>query len=452
MENNRGSALVGVLAVLFILLTIFFAIFALAISRNSLLQKQINHTRAAYLAEAGINQFLNKINSDSLGWKEIINYESNVEISAHEKYSILTSLLGGYILVNSTGIANGNRLTKRALIGLMPWKDLNAAIINGRADFPVVVAGQTEIIGDAIVGPESIIAGSIEGESFNRKELINGNIYPQTKAILPQINKDVIELYLDNVATKHQNPDRLISGSAVLSEITFDKKQDELTISVENNIELKSLQLNAKRKHVVIMAGGSIFINGSSQINGFIELIAGNSIIVGDSSSLNGTILVAQDSIIFKDQSSFMGQAISSSAIKVMNDANILYPSLFYSKSRETDTAGGIEFAAGSMSSVISLAEKCDNEEYATSNMIKIDTNATVKGIVFSERYSELSGTLYGVSITNCYWYSKPPTTYMNWLNNVTIDRSKLDFFPILPIMLPVRNGYGIFHIYEDNS
>ncbi|MCX6826067.1 MAG: hypothetical protein NTV06_02185 [candidate division Zixibacteria bacterium] len=441
----------GVLAVLFILLTIFFAVFTFAISRTAILQKNINRTRAAYLAKAGINQFLYIINRDTPDWKEIGNYELTKEISAHEKYSIQVSLLGGYILINSTGIADGKKLTQKALIGLMPWKELNAAIINGEMNFPVVVTGQTEIIGDAIVGPQSVIAGSMEGEAYQGKELIKGNIFPRSKEILPVINKQIIESYLNGLTNKRQNPTRFIPGSLVLSEIKIDRNQDELILSVEDNIEIKSIRLKARLKHITILAGGNIIINGSSDIDGLIELVAGNSIIIADNSSLCGTIVIAEDSIVFQDQSLFMGQAISGSIIKVRNNAKILYPSLLYTKARESDTAGGIEFSTKSKSSTIAIAEGSGQKESASSNMIKIDTNVVVDGIIFSEQYTELMGTLYGTSITKSYWHYKPPTTYINWLKNVTIDHNKLDFLPILPIMLPARNGYAIFNVYEDN-
>jgi len=84
--------------------------------------------------------------------------------------------------------------------------------------------------------------------------------------------------------------------------------------------------------------------------------------------------------------------------------------------------------------------------------MMQIDTNSMVTGVAYSGQYSEIKGTLDGISMTERYWYYRFPTTYLNWLTDAVIDRTRLDFLPVLPIILPDKNGYAIFKTFEEPS
>jgi len=452
LKQNKGSALIAVLVVLFILLSMFFAIFGLAISRAGILQKEINTTRAFYLADAGINRFLYVINRDSLNWQEVLDINLSKQISEKEEFSVSPSLSGGYILVTSTGNIGNLQVTKKALIGLMPDRDLNAAIINSAENYPLTLAGRTNIIGDVIVGPGSITRGSIEGEAYQNKELVNGRIIQRAAVLKPKIDNKPIEDYLDDITNKTAFPDRYVIGSSVMTEFEKLDLEKPYTIKIENNLEINSLTLKIKNEKISIAASGNIRIIGNSKLDGLIELIAGKSIYIENKSNLNGLILVAKDSIILKNRSVFSGQALSTNKIRIKDSAFINYPSLLYVFGRDDNESKTIEFGPNSYSRAVAVLKSENKDHSYQSQKILVDTNSYVSGYLFSDTYMDIRGVLFGTSKAESYFYFKEPTIYINWLRNVTINRFRLDFIPVLPVTFPNKNGYTIFRTLGESS
>jgi len=450
ITNDRGSALITVLVVLFILLTAFFAVFSFALSRAGIMNNKINNIRAHYLADAGINRLLYTANIDSLEWTEIIDLTINENISATEKFMVKSSLAGGYILVASTGTASGKQVTKNVLIGIMPWPDLNSAVVNCSNTYPLVVSGKTKIYGDAIVGPEPVTKGSIEGETYYGDKLIYGQIILREKVDCQEIDHNPVRQYIDQLIDKKTSPDSYIIGSAVLRDFTDYKSDVSSVIYVEDNLEIKSLQLDSYKSAITIIAGGDIDIKGDCRINGLVEIAAGGSITVDSNSYLEGTTLIAEDSVIFQDAAVFCGQAMSGGRVIVGESAQIRYPSMLYVYCSDDDDDNTIVFDNGSRSQTIAIIAGDITPYSEKMHRLFIDSGAVTAGLMFCDQYSDIRGTLYGVSSTKNYYYRKDPTTYVNWLKDAVIDRNRLDFLPVMPVSFSERNKYAIFRILSE--
>ncbi|SYZ73742.1 hypothetical protein TRIP_C60012 [Candidatus Zixiibacteriota bacterium] len=451
LDNSKGSALVAVLAVLFILLATFFSVFAFAVSRAAFLQKKINLDRASYLADAGINHLIYLLSKDSLNYKQAIENGVTNFISANEKYSVTVSLSGGYLMATSTGIVGTRKFIRKALIGLQPWRDLNAAVINGNLNYPLVLAGKSLIKGDAIAGPESVIRGSIEGEMNSKEDLVDGKIYAKRNLLFPKADPQIMGESIAALYAKSKNPSQFFPGSAVLSNLEIRKKDGNMVISIENNLEINSLILSSKTKEISIFAGGNIEINDKSHIQGPIEIVSNGYININDESRLDGALLVADDSILFQDRVNFRGQAISGKAIKVKG-GRIDYPSLLYVWSMEESVGDSnyVEFMPGTFSRTMAFITEPKATDRHLRYMLKVDTGASITGLIYSQQYTELHGLFKGISLTDSYWFYKAPTAYVNWLKDVVIDRAGLDFMPVLPISFPNQNGFAVFREYEE--
>jgi len=449
LRQKKGSALISVLVVLFILLTAFFAVFSFALSRAAILEKEINSTRASYLADAGINRFLYEIEKDSLTIDKIISKKLSEKISADEKYAVSAEPWGGYILISSEGMARGSEAAKKVLIGLMPNKDLNAAIINCGANYPVVIAGRTKITGDVIVGPGSITRGTIEGEAYQDEELTDGAIIQRADVTKPEIDNKPIKEYLSSTIEKVAFPDDFIIGSSVITDLDIPRKDTSYIIRVEDNLELKSLNLEAGNVKISLMAGRNITIGDSCHISGTIEIIARNSIIIDGGSYMSGVILAAEDSIVIKGGSIFSGQALCNKTIIISKNAKALYPSLLYAYDFDDDEERTIRFGPDIYSEAIAVLNDVSQIGYSGESKIILDTNSIVCGYLYSDRYIDIRSVLLGIAHSESFWYKKEPTTYINWLRNVVINRNRLDFMPVLPVMFPNQNRYAIFTVYE---
>jgi hypothetical protein len=453
-NNSKGSALMAVLTVLFVLLTVFFSVFGFAVSRSALLKKKINIERASYLADAGINHLLFVLSTDSLNWRNAIETGIADTIFTDEKYSVRVDLSGGYLMATSTGSAGNRKAIKKALIGLMPSDIINAAVINGNINYPLVLAGHSYIHGDVIVGPEAVTRGAIEGETSPDTQLVAGRIILQHSSPLPQMDPKIIEEIQAALFIKIKDPTKTLVGSSVISKLDIPKRQDHLILTVEDNLEINSLRLNSKNKEITIFASGDISIRGKCHLEGPLEIVASGSIDVSEDSFLDGPLLYAQDSIIFRDKAFFRGQAICGERMEIGGNCRIDYPSLLFvmAQGKRENDSSSIEFTPGTVSRTLAFISGNENMNLWSHHLLRIDTEAIVIGIAYSGQLTELRGSLYGVSLTDSYWFYKPPTSYINWLHNSVIDRSRSDFFPVFPLTFPNYNGFGVFREFEEDQ
>jgi hypothetical protein len=449
LKSQSGSALIAVLIVLFILLTVFFAIFGLGISRTALLRKKIDITRSEYLAHAGIQRFLYLINETNKDWRFASSLDTLVEISGSESFSIQTELMGGYIKVLSKGKANNQTKSIQALVGLLPNKDFNSAVINRSIDYPLVVCGYTHIIGDAIVGPRGITKGSIEGQGFIREKLAEGTITSRVPTD-NTIDNEPLRYFIEDINHKKNNPTRTYSGSKLISDIPINKDGKQTILTIEGNVEIDSLSYNNPDHDLYIFAGGNISITNHSNINGPITIMSDKSITVGMQSQLCNAVLVANDTVHIMGNSIFNGQIICGGKIVIKDSSKVEYPSLLYVHNLDDNNTGkAISLMDASRIDAVTIMGLENSIKSEDLNKIYIDTLVVASGIVWSSEFSDIRGKINGTSITKSYWFELKPTTYYNWLKNVTIDRRNLDFLPILPITVEQENKYAVFNIQD---
>jgi hypothetical protein len=372
------------------------------------------------------------------------------EISSNERYSVTAGISGGYILVISTGFSRSIQAKKKALIGIMPWSDLNAAVINEARNFPLVVAGNTLINGDVVTGPASVVEGEIEGIPFQRETIASGSIETCPGRVLPEIDKKFIEYYLDILSDKSSSPTQYISGSLVLDNIEPFRFDDSAVILIENKLEINSQIIDQKADKITLIVKGSVIIRGDSKVTGNIEIVSARSILIEGQSFLENVILAAEDSIVFSEETKFRGQAIAGRMIKVKDNCRIYYPSLLYVYNDGDMDENSLELDGDEYTETIAVIECMEGQKYGKGNRLVISPNSTISGFVFSSDYSEIRGQLNGISMTQNYYYEKPPSVYMNWLNDAMIDRDELKFLPILPAVFPNISGYAIYDIMSE--
>ncbi|MFH2037170.1 MAG: hypothetical protein ABIJ45_12265 [Candidatus Zixiibacteriota bacterium] len=450
LTNEKGSALITVLVVLFILITAFFTIYTFAINRIGVIREDIHTLKAGYLASAGINRFQYMVNSDSLNWQKVLDLEISEQISEKESFKVSVDLYGCYLLVKSTGQSAKVEIKKKAILGIMPDNVYNSAIINHSQDYPLTLSGRTKIIGNAFLGPHKIIGGSFEGRGFQGTELVDGRIVNSAQNPKPKIDTTLFEEYLNRISDRISTDNKYYFGSVVLGQ--FDSlPKNYSSFKIENSLEINSLDLQPQNSEIVVTTGGNIIISGDSRINGLVQLISDKSIIVENDSNLKNVILFANDSIIIKDNSIVSGQLLSKGKISITDSAKILNPSLIYSYNDNESDSALICYWGKSYSEAVSVSYDSKSNFIADKNNIFIDTNVTVAGLVYSHYISDIRGSINGITESDSYRFIKPPTVYINWLIDINVDRSKLSFIPILPISFPYENGYAILDIVEQD-
>jgi len=449
LMNIKGFSLVSVFIIIFILMTILLAALNFALKRKVYIKRDIDTMRASCLAEAGMNRFLYVINRDRLGLQDVLGLELEKVVSPDEKYRVENALLGGYILVKSSGVAGSRTVTRKALVGLLPGPEGNAAIINSSHEHPLVIAGRTIVNGAVYVASGKLMAGSIEGEIYARENLINGEIVQYHPDDILRFDENEYFDFFDPPNYGTRQPARFFPGNLTLGEDNMNLIESPV-LSVENNLEISSVALDIGGQGASIVAGGNIEITGDCRLYGLLRIETAQSITIRNDSKLVGVTLVAGDSIIFRDRVLFSGQAVSRRAIRVTGGTRIRYPSLLMINSDEKAETGIIEFLDSAIAGVIAVNDCGCTIPESFCETILVDSGSLVQGAIICRAGTQLKGILHGFVLTEYFRLKREPITYINWLENAVIDRHKLGFLPVLPAIFNNYGEYAIFRLYEE--
>ncbi len=66
---------------------------------------------------------------------------------------------------------------------------------------------------------------------------------------------------------------------------------------------------------------------------------------------------------------------------------------------------------------------------------ISISKNSNLNGIIWSEAYVELLGSVNGSIATNLFYFYDPPTKYLNWLINAELIYDRNIHKQVLPLV-----------------
>jgi len=431
-RGQSGSVLITVLAVLAVLLTIFLVAMTYSLTRFSFHTKQQNRLIAGYISEAGVNRTLCSLHDSD---EAILT--ADVETPNGGSFSIVTLAWGPHILITSDGSFANQTVRTHALIGSVMPDYGSAAITVCDENHPFTVAGHTRIIGDVNTGGLGIATGRIKGEGVTTQEYHTGDNIQYEVLIPPSIDTALLHLYYLEAANRQVNAEENIAGSVLWGESDDDVFDTHRSIFVENNLELNDFVLTDVSEISSVFAAGFVEIRGSSKLRGIVEIVAGGPIYVRDSSVLDGVILYSQDSIIFSQNASFSATAIAHKGIRILDRASLVYPSsllLDVRKESDDERRGIFLSSRGQLESVcfVSIEDPAEDKNEA---ILFLDTSCVFVGALISQGLADIRGRVYGTIITEEFRYELPPTTYVNWVRDLYIDRSGLDFSPALPVL-----------------
>lgn len=432
LRNQSGSVLVTVLAVLAILLTIFLGAMTYSLSRFSFHTKGQNRMIAGYISEAGISRMLGNFNTNG-----------DVALYAEEQtpngggFYVSTTAWGPYYLTTSDGTFANQTVRTCALIGSPMPEFGSAAITVCDENHPFTVAGHTRIVGDVNTGGLGIATGRIKGEGVTSNDYHTGENVQYESLSPPSLDTVVLGEYFSAVATRRIGAGEKIAGSVLWNRSDSSLFITHRSVFIENNLELSNFVLTEVDEITSIFVAGFVEIRGSSQLSGLVEIVAGGPIYVRDSSTLDGAILYSQDSVVVSQNASLSATAIAHKGIYVRDRASLVYPSsLLVDVRRDSEPQGqGIFLSSrGWLESVCFLSLE-DPAEDKSGAMLFLDTSCVFVGAMVSQGLADIRGRVYGTIITEQFRYELPPTTYINWVRDLYIDRGGLDFSPALPVL-----------------
>ncbi|MGZ3862804.1 MAG: hypothetical protein ACXVPN_10370 [Bacteroidia bacterium] len=278
---------------------------------------------------------------------------------------------------------------------------------NGKA---LSLCGETILKGTCFLPKSGLERAYIEGQNFVGDKLIYGETQPSPNAI-PSLNEKFIEYAEKKLSLQAQEGDSLMDYE------TFLNKD-----SIVNSFLERTL---------VIQSSGTILLS-NKYIKGNVLLCAGTKIVVEENSFIEDALLVSPQ-IEIKDNFSGSLQGISSDTIRLGKEVKLNYPSsltvLYKEDTTKSRQIPAIILDEKSVCNGSLVAIKKNEANSLVNPLIKLGKETKVQGLVYSQGYTDIQGSLTGTLITNGFILVTPSSVYENHLLNAVIDRKSLSQF-----------------------
>ncbi|MCR8667513.1 hypothetical protein NO995_07465 [Aestuariibaculum sp. M13] len=347
-------------------------------------------------ADKGVDYLLH--NLIDLKYSEPFNLEAENE----ELISITTDFWGVYKKVISTSSIKQNTFNKVALLGFKR-SDKDVALYVEDHNRPLVVVGDTKIIGDAFIPEQGIRTGNISGNSYYGSQLIYGR--SRTIKDFPNLNTEILN-QIKHIKDRIKDLDNGyyldVEGRRVIEKSFLEPLK---AIYKPDVIKLTEISLTG---HIVVQSETKIKIDASA--------------------TLHDVILIAPQ-VEIGDNVKGNFQVFASKSLKVGTACNLTYPSVLVlnEEIKISETSNNetpvLEIGEGTevKGSVIFLGE---SKGYKAQTII--DKNTIITGEVYCNRNLELKGIVEGVVLTSSFVANQSGSSYQNHLYNGIIDINKL--------------------------
>lgn len=342
-----------------------------------------------------------------------------------DSVQITTRDWGFLNLVSCKAFSGSRSKTKSALMGqLINDKNYYALYL---ADYgvPLSLSGEIKIKGDCFVPKGRIDKSFVKALNNEASHITIDGTQNSSGSSLPKIRKE----YLDNIL-KYLNGEKAENDSLVdarvlpLKIFNFNNSQ-ALFIRSNNTILLSDLEYKGK---VIIQSAVSVIIKKSAILE---------------------DIMIFAPIIVIEDDFNGSGQFFATDSLLTGKECNFLYPSVLAVVNSSFDNKiTTLKIGERSKVKGAVLLFK-DNQKESQNSFISLSKDTEVYGQIYSERYLELKGVIYG-SVICSHFVLNPFTSEVteNLLNNMTIDITQLPKEYVGINFLMEQNRLGIIKFF----
>ncbi len=445
---NKGSILLPILALILMITILLSTVILYGSYHNHLIVKKSNEIKALYLAESALQFGLKRLSDEGY---EVIDrfYSETIEGIGRIEYSIES--YGVYLRCIGRGLAGKSKIELSGLLGRRGGNVLTSAINLDGAEYPLVLAGDTKIKGDVVVGASGVIPGKYKGREFRGSKLVDGRIIKDRIVRIPGINRFIYDKYIAEMETSSGDHDTTFESHFILTDDNYNlvKSYKKPYFKAGLNIRLSEKHLDLSDDKFEI--DDDLEIGGNSAIFGFGLFKVNGDILIKDQAQLRDIVLMVDGNSELIDNTVIRCQIICSGTITVKDSSILERPGTLIA---DYDGEGGrIEYESGKISSgvAIVLADNYGFGHWGRENevpRIVINPGSEWNGILYSEGFATIMGKVSGnVSTKGFYIYSEP-TAYLNWLvdADISVDPEVLEY--INPVILDLEGpySYAYFH------
>ncbi len=294
---------------------------------------------------------------------------------------------------------------QKAVLAGSKLPDQNTALYLQDNNRPMVIAGKSQIIGDAYLPRQGIRIGNISGQSFFGNTPVLGRTQLSSTTI-PDWNGEI-----------NAQVSQLLPNSATFQNRTSTSERSIVNSFFEPTLVINADELNLEQKKLV----GNIVLQSNWEIR------------ITASTILKDVILIAPK-IFIEDGVTGNFQAIASKNISVGKNCHLFYPTALVVNDRNvvsTDKRRSLrpepEMLIQKNSTIRgSIAYLGSNTDATYYPQILVEEGSTIIGQIYSQKNLELKGEVWGNVVTHGFMALENGNVYQNHLFNGGIDVTKL--------------------------
>lgn len=440
-DEEEGSALITVLIITVIISVLILGILGTVYVQTSFIQRDIDKSKALYTAEEGVFRLLDSVANQKTTKIDTIIYTHNNRIE------LTLEPFGGVYNIHSKTSYGAKKLNLNVIVGEKATKVFNNALVIGDTTSALNVTGSTIINGDIVSGKGGVRESSFKGFPFSGK--IEGESFEIGKDFnFPEFDTRLFEEFIKDM-------DELLQKRDYPSIKVFSRKKDlfSWTLTGDTVFFDKNLTVEVNEKFSIpanktLLIDGNLIVNGELKVGEFSKIVSSDSVLVSGKIEGSDFITYAENLVEIGGISVAKGQFLSSGRIKIKDNTYLQYPSVIYTSS---------EYFDGKEPEVILISDQAkvdgtllypvENNSFTRDLFrVKIEEGANVKGGVYTLSQTELKGKIQGTIATNQLYFYESPTTYINWLKDISIDVEARPENYIVPIGFSDTTRYAILN------
>lgn len=431
IKKEDGYILSNVIVFSFVIFSLLLSVLSFYYILNSITVKKITKKELDLACYSATQNFIQNISEYNVDQEVVVNGIS-VNLSSR--------LTGLYLKVSASAKSTRDSTKIISHFGQKSDSLFNNALIMSTPQLQASVAGKTKITGNILATNDNFRKGNIFGIPRLKGDFIDGKIIKENNVNQKAFSDSLLQaiFYTDEIDTTI-----IINGNLQLTERNFNTfiyEQYKINgdLSVSGNI--------ISKKNIEFIVTGSTEFSDNANIDINLEIATDSSLTINSGCKIKNAIFIARKDVnvlgdnIFENVKLFAERNIS------VEGSTFLFPSIIAAYSEVNDTSNlnnKIEISSSAVNGTVMLI----NSTVGLNNnktMVSVDKSSIIHGLIYCENLLELESPVNGVVYTNKFYFYKRPTTYINWLVNVKINRNELDKWFLFPIGFSVTNNFEL--------
>lgn len=412
-SDEDGSSLITVLVFIAIVSTLVGVVLSLAVLRDRYVRRDVHRLQARYAVEAGMHRALADLNGRLQRTSTVLTVPAGTGETV--ACSVRIAPFGAFARAQASTQVQGEDATLRVLAGMHRPAESKNAVVFGEDRSSLTLTGDTRITGPVHVGARGVETSSLRGERFTGR--IDGEVRRDAHVSLPPF---------DDAALRHslRQADRWLSDPPAGSEDAWDAPKNAPFVDgrrvfyVDGGLTLTASDRAVLDEPTLILATGSIAVDGPLEIADGTTIIAGRALRVGDGVTGGHALLISRESVQVAGDVDLSAQLVSETQVLIGGRAKLLYPSLAY----VAEPTGHLRMSGRArIDGWVLMPNRPDDAGNRESEVV-LGRQTRVRGALYSAATTEMSGTVYGTVFARRFAFYQSPTHYVNWLRDATID------------------------------